>query len=70
MILDQVYFNPFTFNRIYQENKSGQLDDLHSIYANSGDLDEMPHSDLGLHCLQITLLGVSKLKCVNVCMIQ
>ena len=32
--------------------------------ANSGDPDQMPHSaasDLGLHCLQITLLGVSRL---------
>ena len=26
MIFVQVYFNPFTFNRIYQENKSGRLD--------------------------------------------
>ena len=31
-------------------------------FANSGDPDQMPHfvaSDLGLHCLPITLLGVS-----------
>ena len=30
------------------------------LFANSGDPDQMPHfaaSDLGLHCLPITLLG-------------
>ena len=34
----------------------------------SGDPDQMPHSaasDLGLHCLLITLLGVSRLKWVK-----
>ena len=34
------------------------------LFANSGDPDQMPHSaasDLGLHCLPITLLGVSRL---------
>ena len=34
------------------------------ICANSGDHDQMLHSvasDLGLHCLPITLLGVSRL---------
>ena len=39
------------------------------LFANSGDPDQMPHSavsDLGLHCLPITLLGVSRLQCVNV----
>ena len=33
------------------------------LFANSGDPDQMPHSaasDLGLHILPITLLGVSK----------
>ena len=33
-------------------------------YADSGDAGQMPHpaaSDLGLHCLPITLLGVSRL---------
>ena len=32
------------------------------LFANSGDPDQMPRSvasDLGLHCLPITLLGVS-----------
>ena len=32
------------------------------LFANSGDSDQMPHcaaSDLGLHCLPITLLWVS-----------
>ena len=32
------------------------------LFANSGDLDQTPHSaasDLGLHCLPITLLWVS-----------
>ena len=34
------------------------------LFANSGDPDQMPHSaasDLGLHCLPITLLVVSRL---------
>ena len=34
------------------------------LFANSGDPDQMPHtmaSDLDLHCLQITLFGVSRL---------
>ena len=34
------------------------------LFANSGDPDQMPRSaasDLGLHCLPITLLGVSRL---------
>ena len=37
-------------------------------FANSGDPDQMPHSalsDLGLHCLLITLLGVSRLQWVK-----
>ena len=39
------------------------------LFANSGDPDQMPHyvlSDLGLHCLPITLLGVSRLQWVNI----
>ena len=38
------------------------------LSANSGDPDQMPHSavsDLGLHCLPITLLRVSRLQWVN-----
>ena len=35
------------------------------LFANSGDPDQMPHSDLGLHCLPITLLGVSRQQWVN-----
>ena len=38
------------------------------LFANSGDPDQMPHSvasDLGLHCLLITLLWVSRLQWVN-----
>ena len=34
------------------------------LFANSGDADQTPRSaasDLGLHCLPITLLGISKL---------
>ena len=34
------------------------------LFANSGDPDQTPQnaaSDLGLHCLPITLLGVSRL---------
>ena len=38
------------------------------LYANRGDTDQMPHivaSDLGLHCLPITLLGISRLQWVK-----
>ena len=38
------------------------------LFANSGDPDQMPHSaasDLGLHCLPVTLLGVSRLQWVK-----
>ena len=38
------------------------------LFANSGDPDQTPHSmasDLGLHCLPITLLRVSRLQWVN-----
>ena len=39
------------------------------LFANSGDPDQMPHSaasDLGLHCLPVTLLQVSRLQWVNI----
>ena len=39
------------------------------LFANSGDPDQMLHSatsDLGLHCLPVTILGVSSLLWVNV----
>ena len=39
------------------------------LFATSGDPDHMPHSaasDLGLHCLPVTLLGVSRLQWVNI----
>ena len=38
------------------------------LFANSGDPDQMLHSaasDLGLHCLPITLLGLSRLQLVK-----
>ena len=38
------------------------------LFANTGDPDQMPHfaaSDLGLHCLPITHLRVSRLQWVN-----
>ena len=38
------------------------------LFANSGDPDQTPRSaasDLGLHCLLITLLRVSRLQWVN-----
>ena len=38
------------------------------LFANSGDPDQMPHSaasDLGLYCLPVTLLGISRLKRVD-----
>ena len=37
------------------------------VFANSGDADQMPQivaSDLGLHCLPVTLLG-DGLKCIQ-----
>ena len=40
------------------------------LSVNSEDPDQTPHSaasDLGLHCLPITLLGVSRLQWVNKC---
>ena len=39
------------------------------LIANSGDSDHLPRSaasDMGLHCLQITRLGVSGLQWVNI----
>ena len=39
-----------------------------NLFANSGDPDQMLQSaasDQGLHCLSITLLGVSRSKWVN-----
>ena len=38
------------------------------VFANSEDPDQTPHSaasDLGLHCLPISLLGVSRLQWVK-----
>ena len=40
-----------------------------TLFANSEDADQMLHSvtsDLGLHCLPITFLGVSRLPWVKV----
>ena len=40
------------------------------LFANSGDPDQMLHSaasDLGLHCLPVTLLWVSRLQWIRVC---
>ena len=38
------------------------------LFANSGDLEQTPHSaasDLALHCLSVTILGVSQLQWVT-----
>ena len=38
------------------------------LFANSGDPDQTPHpaaTDMGLHCLPITRLGISSLQWVN-----
>ena len=38
------------------------------LFSNSGDPDQMLHSaasDLGLHCLPVTFLGISRLQWVN-----
>ena len=43
------------------------------VFANSGDPDQTPHSaasDLGLHCLPITILLVSPLQWVNVLLLM
>ena len=43
------------------------------LFANSGDPDQMPRSagsDLGLHYLLITLLGISRLQWVKEDLIQ
>ena len=43
------------------------------LIANSEDPNQMPHSvasDLGLHCLPTTLLGVSRLQWVKVMLSQ
>ena len=40
-----------------------------NLFANNRDPDQMPHSvasDLGLHCLPITLLGLPRLQWVNI----
>ena len=42
------------------------------LFANSGDPDQLPHSaasDLVLHCLPFTLLGVSSLQQDKSCII-
>ena len=39
------------------------------LFTNSGYPDQRPHSvasDLGLHCLPVTLLGISRLQWVNI----
>ena len=44
------------------------LEKMAKLFANSGDPDQTPRpaaSDLGLHCLPITLLRVSRLQWVN-----
>ena len=41
---------------------------MNELFANSGDPDQMPcsvASDLGLHCLPVTLLGVFRLQWVS-----
>ena len=43
------------------------------LFANSGDSDQTPRSvasDLGLHCLQNTLLAVTRLQWVNAFLIS
>ena len=46
--------------------------ELH-VFANSGDADQMLHSkasDLGLHCLPVTHLGISSLQWVTQILIR
>ena len=54
--------------RIVQEKK-----EMAKLSANSAELNQTPHSvvsDLGLHCLPITLLGVSRLKWVSMILLD
>ena len=49
------------------------LEKMAKLCPNSGDTDQMPRSaasDLGLHCLLITLLGDSRLKWIKYCIMQ
>ena len=42
---------------------------MFELFTNSGNPDQAPHSaasDLGLHCLPITLLGVFRLQWVKI----
>ena len=38
------------------------------LFENSGDPDQAPHPDLGLYCLLVTLLGVSRWSEETICM--
>ena len=59
---------------IYWKSSISILDTSHLVisiflFVNSGDPDQTPHSaasDLGLHCLPITSLGISSLKSVKI----
>ena len=65
-ILEESIFD-FRYIRLYDVDIL--KDKWVEIFANSGDLDQMPlsaASDLGLHCLPVTRLGVSSLQRVNV----
>ena len=58
----------FNFRYVRQCDLDILKEKMAKLLANSGDPDQTPHSaasELGLHCLPITLLGVSRLQWVN-----
>ena len=63
--LEESIFN-FRFDRLYDVDIPKEK--MVELFANSGDSDQMPCSavsDLGLHCLPVTCLGVSSLPWAN-----
>ena len=76
-IFPSAKINPFTSSGLFYHNSLDQsfssiitmfYRNIPVFTANNGDPDQTPcsaESDLGLHCLQITPLGVSRLKSVN-----
>ena len=54
----------FNFRYVRQCDLDILREKMFELFANSGDPDQIPHSaasDLGLHCLPVTLLGVFRL---------
>ena len=65
-ILEESNFN-FRYIKLCDLDIPREKRKMAKLFANRGDPDQMSHSvvsHLGLHCLPITLLGVSRLKWV------